>query len=599
MPPDYTKAKTPQEIAASGANGAPIQGTVTPTLGASGQVTGNNYVTSGGLMRGESYTGKNWGTIGNVPIPTANQPVDPSGGAIVSPDTGAITGYVGGSSGPTYPSSPSSQASPTPAPTSAAAQTGSASAPQGDVSGAGTTAGGTYSRYAAGGAGVSPEEDYLNRQFKQPESEEEIFNKRMQQAQSEANAIADVYNAQLVEQNRMNEMRSAETNAQSVLSGLTGSTEAAGAMGRTMAVNAQDNAKIQAQKGLALVTLYNNIRKDAITEARQQKLDAKTAAEDVLARREKDKTKALADVANLFKSGVTFDGLKNSDPAVFARMVQAAGSEAQLKAMSVLNAPAEEILDKKFENGVYSIVRKNPLTGAITIQSFDSGLPPDVKTQVIENNLYSSTDGGKTWQLAIAGQPDALKQLQIQKLQQELNGGPTDNKKTGAQLSLLKDAMATARVNAFAAGRPTWRTAGEQFLAGANPYTYLENSLDTIKVNLLALNTDPNVRKFFGPQMSVYDSKMMQSGGSTLDAAKQDPELLKQELDRVQDLFDRITRSLPPEIAKEYGLTTSPGDQLANNVASGTVVMTGPDNVDYQVPADQVDAFIQAGGKRK
>ncbi len=78
------------------------------------------------------------------------------------------------------------------------------------------------------------------------------------------------------------------------------------------------------------------------------------------------------------------------------------------------------------------------------------------------------------------------------------------------------------------------------FFVGDTKYNRLEAYSDTLKTNVLALMTDPTVRKFFGPQMSNADVRLMSSAGTSLRPDSQSPEELKAEVNRLDDLFNRM-----------------------------------------------------------
>jgi hypothetical protein len=316
----------------------------------------------------------------------ALQPSDPLQGGGVNPDTGAVSGVgsrqtpnaANGYTSPPVPQAPIPQA---PVTTSASSPSGSTSAPQGDVSGAGTTtsAGGGYSRYTAGMTDAEKQmQDYLDNPIA-PKSEAQILSEKTSQAQDQVNNINNVFNSQLLDQSRANDQRSAETNAQSVLNGLTGSTEAGQHAFQTTALNNQDNAKIQNQKALALSTLFQQIKNDAATEARQQAQDYRTNATSALAsisaRRDKNTAKAKENIVTLASSGATLDGIKKANLATYQHLADSVGGEDMLKAMFILNIPKDKIHDTKVENGMYIVSYENPLTGKISVQTLDLGLP--------------------------------------------------------------------------------------------------------------------------------------------------------------------------------------------------------------------------------
>ena len=52
--------------------------------------------------------------------------------------------------------------------------------------------------------------------------------------------------------------------------------------------------------------------------------------------------------------------------------------------------------------------------------------------------------------------------------------------------------------------------------------------------------SDPNIKKFFGPQMSEADVRLMTAAGTTLNPEAQSPAKMKEEIGRLISLFDRL-----------------------------------------------------------
>lgn len=111
---------------------------------------------------------------------------------------------------------------------------------------------------------------------------------------------------------------------------------------------------------------------------------------------------------------------------------------------------------------------------------------------------------------------------------------------TQTQAKFLLDTIAEASNLSSASGRSAARRGTEAFLVGATDYTNLESKVRTLKTNLLTLATDPNVKKFFGPQMTEADVRNMQAAATTLDTESQTPAELKAELERAQKIFGKF-----------------------------------------------------------
>lgn len=245
------------------------------------------------------------------------------------------------------------------------------------VSGANTT-----SVSSSGGSGIETEaekqaREYLDTSFQKPKTEEELIAEKTERAKSLIQSKKDYYQSLLGEQAGINDVRTRETNARAVLNGLSGSSEASTMVTETADKNSKANAKIRAEQNVALEEIYYNIQNSAKEEARQMREDATKSATDILTRKENSKTKAVAEVSTLAKSGFDFESIKTNDPETYNYLAQSVGGEAQLKALAVLNRPQESILDKRVEGGKYIISYQNPLTGKVRIESVDLGVPPE------------------------------------------------------------------------------------------------------------------------------------------------------------------------------------------------------------------------------
>ena len=108
------------------------------------------------------------------------------------------------------------------------------------------------------------------------------------------------------------------------------------------------------------------------------------------------------------------------------------------------------------------------------------------------------------------------------------------------QAKFLLDTINQANELANASGRSAGRRKLEEYTVGATDYTNLETKIRTVKNNLLTLATDPNIKKFFGPQMTEADVRNMMGAATTLDTEGQTPSELKQELARAEEIFKKF-----------------------------------------------------------
>lgn len=218
--------------------------------------------------------------------------------------------------------------------------------------------------------------EYLEGSFKAPEDEATILARKTEQAKSRIQANKDYFTSLLGETEKVNDLRTRETNARAVLSGLSGSSEAGNMAENTAIVNKQEKNKVLAQQAVALENIYKEIQDSAHAEFEDQKDEAITNAKGVITMSEATREKAIKSITTLSKSGFDFANIRANDPVTYLQLAKAVGGVEQLNAISVLNRPQESIIDKKVENGKYVIAYQNPLTGKVRIESTDLGIPP-------------------------------------------------------------------------------------------------------------------------------------------------------------------------------------------------------------------------------
>lgn len=140
------------------------------------------------------------------------------------------------------------------------------------------------------------------------------------------------------------------------------------------------------------------------------------------------------------------------------------------------------------------------------------------------------------------------------------------------QLSLLRTTASDATTLAGSGGilnTPVGPSGITRFigdtLVGNTSFRQLQNLTDTLKTNMLTIATDPDIKKFFGPQMSNTDIKQMLSAGSTLDPQSQNPDDYIKEVQRLDEIFNRLQTSA----------------KSGNNTLG--IVLTGADGLQYTI----------------
>lgn len=134
--------------------------------------------------------------------------------------------------------------------------------------------------------------------------------------------------------------------------------------------------------------------------------------------------------------------------------------------------------------------------------------------------------------------------------------GTKSQANTQDQAKFLLNTINEAVNLSSASGRSKARRGAESYIVGATDYTNLESKVRTLKTNLLTLATDPNVKKFFGPQMTEADVRNMQAAATTLDTESQSPAELKAELERAQKIFQKFAPGYVPPVEKKQTAST-------------------------------------------
>lgn len=261
------------------------------------------------------------------------------------------------------------------------------------------------------------------------QSVDDIQEVLMKSAQAQINSLNAYYQGQVQEQQEINKSNDRSTASISTLTGLAGSTEANVAQQKTTAEGQKAVKRIQDEAQLQIQTILGNVRKSALDEARLQREEARMDEATRLETRKMRQEEAVSQLTNLTASGVTFDGLKEGDPDSFKYLVDKFGGEDQLKGAFVLNTPQDQVLDKKIEGGKYIVATQNPVTGKISVQTLDLGLPP-LYTKTIDagNRILAIPDG---W----SGDPSEL--ISINKGVSPSSGGGSSNQSIDNERALM------------------------------------------------------------------------------------------------------------------------------------------------------------------
>lgn len=237
--------------------------------------------------------------------------------------------------------------------------------------------------------------------FTAPKSANKIAEEMRSGSQGLIDSINATYDDKVSGARKVGEERLAQDNAISVLSGLTGSTEAGRTRTAAVAANDKEVAAINSQRLLDLQSVYSRISQNARDEALRQKEDATKSAQDIIARRKESQSKAVENLKLMAQGGlVDFDSFKNSpqNAEVFQHALDAVGgSEQALRGLFAINRPHDQLVGQPIRVGDHFIqAYQNPLTNKISYDTVQvpGGLPVEYNSfQKIGDNLVAVPDG--------------------------------------------------------------------------------------------------------------------------------------------------------------------------------------------------------------
>lgn len=257
---------------------------------------------------------------------------------------------------------------------------------------------------------------------------------------------------------------------------------------------------------------------------------------------------------NLFSGGYDPESLKEYSQEQYDKLISSSGLS-DLEAQSVWNTlqstdPADLIKVSAGES-LY-----DPNTGSVRYTAPDKPSDNKPTTQKTDDGSILQWDPEtESWNEIYRGGLSAYQQGQLdvdwakfgldaEKFANEDKETQQSAEKILVQLDLVDKGLKNSYDFAGASGRSGARKSFDEFFIGSTDYTNLIAETNTVKTNILSLTTDPNIKKFFGPQMSDADVRLMTSAGTTLNPELQSPVKLVEELDRIKDLMARMRKSV-------------------------------------------------------
>ena len=363
--------------------------------------------------------------------------------------------------------------------------------------------------------------------------ENKIREEEMKRQQARIDAINQLY---VDEYRRANERaygREGTQRAQSAARGIIGSDFQGQEMKAVTDVNEAERRAIDAQKAAEIAAVYGKVDENTMNRVAQARSDVEKQQALLMQQQQAADEQALKE--RQF-------GLQERELAM---------NEAKLKLQNE-GRKVTEVGDYLVDSNTGEVIFQAPAKQSASFEKLSPG--QTLYDPVTGKAIYTAPETNATKSTSKVVNIGGTDYLMDEYGNLTTPNVPINNTQTPqktAQIEALDTAIETAKKYADAAGRSGWKEWIARGLFGNTDVTALENASDTIKTNLLTLASDPNVKKFFGPQMSNADVRLMMSGGTILDPIKQGKEEFIKELNRVTDLVDRIKKAVPSSTTQD------------------------------------------------
>lgn len=358
---------------------------------------------------------------------------------------------------------------------------------------------------------------------------------------------------------------------------------------------AEESKAIEAERTLRIQGIYKDVDKTTTDLIKARKDEAVTNTDKYLADLKGKSTESLSRVTELAKLGADIS------PEYKKQLIEQSGLDATTfdnyyNALKVANTAKSEIVgepvkagskliytirDPKSPNGLKLVVLDTGVDlekGDFSITSDSNGIylldkntgtykkigDPAPKEGEDPNSVLSISEAEKL------GVPFGTTRAQAIAMNKTPGGtgGPSD---VESQFNVVSSSLKNAKDLAHAAGRGrSWAEAIKQGLIGATEYTNLETYANTLRTNILALAVNPDIKKFFGPQMTNRDVELMTSTGTSLNPELQGPTEFKQELENLEKLFVKLAGAKNIKFGGDSRILRSPDGTQEVNVSDLT-----------------------------
>lgn len=250
----------------------------------------------------------------------------------------------------------------------------------------------------------------------------------------------------------------------------------------------------------------------------------------------------------------------------FDRKIGYAFKVAEFKQRAVDNARSQNmnLLTKFGAEGVQAMIGGSPYEMALFEKSLglaSGGLSKLASTVTPEKQMLALEMEYKRAQINATNRSNQPKADETPTLSPE-----EQSQRSLDQLSFLRTTVKEAKDLSSASGASgISKFFGDKFV-GDTKFRQLESKTNTLRTNVLTLMTDPDVKKFFGPQMSEGDVRLMTAAGTTLNPDNNSPKDMQNELTRLDNLLNRMETAVKngaqSQQAQGSVITAPTGEQI-------------------------------------
>ena len=377
--------------------------------------------------------------------------------------------------------------------------------------------------------------------------------------QPQIDAINTIYAKRYEEERAKALQREGQNRAMLSRAGLLGTPQATTRTTETEDINKRQRELTDAEKALKIQEVYGKMNEDAKKRVEEERANALGMADKAMALRKERMNDATSRLKSLGQAGFDMEKIK-SDANLYKYLQEATGmSDLEMDA-NLKIAQGDNIVKSGMEKvGNKLIGWTMDKNGNFKQTEYQSDIAPEEEYKEIDGVPYGmSRDAqGNLIMRPITGymeSPDkalvrAKTQADIANIYSQIGERNKNNVVSSEQSTYAKDSLDNAmsaiegaeKFSQFA-GVPDIATKTWRDIVGSEDFTNLEAYSDSLRTALLTLKTDPAVKKFFGPQMSNADVRMMMSAPTSLDPARQSPAQFKKELARVKKGLEALQK---------------------------------------------------------